>query len=126
MEVEWNLRLIRVVIEDGNPEICSGDVFEWGVDFQCEALLTIALEKETRAVLVEKNCYRVHAKVIYISKDPRYDCCVLDFGITALSESGAAVRRVFAVLSGRNETARTQLPSARSGRCGRARRGSGA
>jgi hypothetical protein len=89
MEVEWNLRLMREVIEDGNPEFCSGDVFRWGVDFQCETPLAIAPEEEIRAVLVEKNCYRVHARVIYISRDPKYDCCVLDFGISALSESGS-------------------------------------
>ena len=84
MALNLDIRLARWVIEDGEPEMHVGDVFQWFVEFHCKAPLSLSENNEKVAISVGNNHYRIEAEVIYISKDPRYNCCVLDFGITAI------------------------------------------
>ncbi len=87
MQVEWNLHMLRVVIDDGNPELHVGDVFDWTVTFWSEAILARSAERNKTAVPIANNYYRVNAEIIYISRDSTYEFCILDFGIMAISES---------------------------------------
>ncbi|SEB97143.1 hypothetical protein SAMN05443244_2315 [Terriglobus roseus] len=89
MGFDWKLQLQRYVIEDGSAEHYVGEVFTWVAEFHCAAVLELSTVRERLAFPVERNRYRVNAEVIYISQDPRHDCCVLDFGITAISETGS-------------------------------------
>lgn len=87
MQIEWNLHMLRMVIEDGNPEFHVGDVFDWTITFWSEAVLARSVERNKTAVPIANNYYRVNAEVIYISRGSRYEFCILDFGIMAISES---------------------------------------
>ena len=89
---DWNLRLMRWVIEDGEPEVYTDQVLEWVIDFRYEVPFRLSANRDKVAVLVEKNCYRVNAEVVYISQDPKYMCCILDCVITIVSELGALLR----------------------------------
>jgi hypothetical protein len=88
MESMWNLLLQRWVIEDGEPELHVGDVFEWPLTFWVDEMLTRANERTKAASPLAGNYYRVNAEVIYISQDPNQAGCILDFGMQAISESG--------------------------------------
>lgn len=89
MQIEWNLHLLRVVIDDGNPELHVGDIFDWTITFWSEAVLARSAERNKTAVPIANNYYyyRVNAEIIYISRDSKYEFCILDFGIRAISES---------------------------------------
>ncbi len=88
MDFEWNLHLLRGVIEDGEPERHVGEVFDWPVTFWSDVELIPAVEKTKLALPLADNYYRVNAEVIYISQDPNQQACILDFGIKAISELG--------------------------------------
>jgi len=88
MQTDWSLHLLRGVIDDGNPEIHVGDVFDWTITFWSKAVLTRSAERNKTAVPIANNYYHVNAEVIYISRDSKYEFCILDFGIMAVSESG--------------------------------------
>ena len=88
MHLEWNLHLLRVVIDDGLPERHVGDVFSWGISFWADVELIRAVERTKAAVPLADSSYRVNAEVIYISHDPHQAACILDFGIKAISELG--------------------------------------
>ena len=85
---EWNLHLLRVVIDDGNPELHVDDVFHWPVTFWSSRVLTNAVENTKKATPLGSGYYRVNAEVIYLSRDPDQAACILDFGIRAISEVG--------------------------------------
>jgi hypothetical protein len=88
MELEWNLRYFRWVIEDGEPERHVGDVFEWfAISLWSDAALTRVVKRTKSAVPIGDNSYRVNAEVIYISHDSEQAACVLDFGICAISNT---------------------------------------
>ena len=87
MQIEWNLHILRGVIDDGNPEFHVGDVFDWAISFWSEAVLARSAERNKTAVPIAKNYYRVNAEIIYISGDSKYEFCILDFGIRTVSES---------------------------------------
>jgi len=87
MQIEWNLHMLRVVIDDGNPEFHVGDVFDWTITFWSETVLARSVERNKTVVPIANNYYRVNAEIIYISRDSKYEFCILDFGITAISES---------------------------------------
>jgi hypothetical protein len=86
---DWNVLLMRWVIEDGYSEVHKNQVLTWIVEFQCETPLRLSTEKDKRALTLEENRYRINAEVVYISQDPKQMCCILDCGITVVSESGA-------------------------------------
>ena len=88
MQIEWNLHLLRGVIDDGNPEFHVGDVFNWTISFWADAVLLRSAETSKTAVPIANNSYRVNAEVIYISQDLTQAACILDFGIRVISESG--------------------------------------
>ena len=86
---EWNLHLLRMVIDDGNPELHVGDVIEWfAITFWSDTVLTRSMERTKAALPIANNYYRVNAEVIYISQDPKQAACILDFGLKAISELG--------------------------------------
>jgi hypothetical protein len=89
MNPEWNLHLLRVVIDDGKPELHVEDVFEWfAIIFWSDAALIRSIETTKAALPIANNYYRVNAEVIYVSQDPKQAACILDFGIKAISEPG--------------------------------------
>lgn len=88
MESVWNLHLERLVIEDGEPELHVGDVFDWLLTFWADEMLIRAVERTKFASPLVGNNYRVNAEVIYISQDPAQSGCILDFGMQAISELG--------------------------------------
>ena len=88
MESVWNLHLQRWVIEDGEPELHVGDVFDWPLTFWVDEMLMPAFEKTKVASPLVGNYYRVNAEVIYISQDLNQAGCILDFGMQAISELG--------------------------------------
>ena len=88
MHPEWNLLLLRGVIDDGEPERHVGDVFDWPITFWSHTVLTAAVETTKNALALANNYYRVNAEVIYISQDPTQKACILDFSIKAISEFG--------------------------------------
>jgi hypothetical protein len=87
MQIEWNLHMLRGVIDDGNPEFHVRDVFDWTITFWSKAVLSLSTERNKTAVPIADNYYRVNAEIIYISRDSRCEFCILDFGIMAISES---------------------------------------
>jgi hypothetical protein len=87
-ESDWNLHLQRYVIDDGNPELHVGDVFDWPLTFWVDAVLTRTVERTKVALALAGSYYRVDAEVIYISQDPNQAGCILDFGMKAISEVG--------------------------------------
>ena len=88
MESVWNLHLQRWVIEDGEPELHVGDVFDWPLTFWVDEMLVPAVERTKVASPLVGNYYRVNAEVIYISQDLNQAGCILDFGMQAISELG--------------------------------------
>jgi hypothetical protein len=88
MNPEWNLHLLRVVIDDSEPELRVDDVFEWPISFWSDMTLIRTVERTKIALPVANNYYRVNAEVIYVSQDPKQEACILDFGIKAISELG--------------------------------------
>jgi hypothetical protein len=88
MESVWNLHLQRWVIEDGEPELHVGDVFDWPLTFWVDEMLMPAVERTKVASPLVGNYYRVNAEVIYISQDLNQAGCILDFGMQAISELG--------------------------------------
>jgi hypothetical protein len=84
----WNVHLQRWLIEDGEPELHVGDVFDWTLTFWSDKVLIRAVEKTKTAIPLADNYYRVNAEVIYISQDPSQAGCILDFGMQAISEMG--------------------------------------
>jgi hypothetical protein len=60
----------RWVIEDGEPELHVGDVFDWPLTFWVDEMLIRAVERTKIASPLVGNYYRVNAEVIYISHDP--------------------------------------------------------
>ena len=88
MESVWNLHLQRVVIEDGEPDLHVGDIFDWPLTFWVDEVLIQAVERTKVASPLAGNYYRVNAEVIYISQDPTQAGCILDFGMQAISELG--------------------------------------
>jgi hypothetical protein len=84
----WNLHLQRWVIEDGEPELHVGDVFDWTISFWSEKVLARTAVKTKAAIPLADNYYRVTAQVIYVSQDPSQAGCILDFGMEAISEMG--------------------------------------
>jgi hypothetical protein len=78
--LEWNLHLLRVVIDDDGAKFHVGDVFDWGISFWSDAALIRAVERTKAAVPLADNYYRVNAEVIYVSHDPKQAACILDFG----------------------------------------------
>src|ERR1700760_4062481 len=83
-QLEWNLHLLRWVIDDGEPERHVGDVFDWRISFWSDAALMCAGERTKTAVPLGDSYYRVSAEVIYVSYDPEQAACILDFGIKAI------------------------------------------
>jgi hypothetical protein len=88
MESVWNLHLQRWVIEDGEPELHIGDVFDWPLSFWVDEMLIRSVERTKVASPLVANYYRVNAEVIYISQDPTQAGCILNFGMQAISELG--------------------------------------
>ena len=89
MNPEWNLHLLRVVIDDGQPELHVEDVFEWfAITFWSDAALIRSMERTKAALPIANNYYSVNAGVIYVSQDPKQAACILDFGINVISEPG--------------------------------------
>jgi hypothetical protein len=87
-ESVWNLHLDRYVIDDGNPELQVGDVFDWPLTFWADAVLTRTVARTKVVLALAGNYYGVDAEVIYISQDPGQAGCILDFGMKAISEAG--------------------------------------
>ena len=94
MEADWYLHYFRWVIEDGEPELHVGDVFDWfSVSFWADAVLSPSADRVKRCFELDRThfSYRVNAEVLYISSDPAQGTCVLDFGLQACSQLGALI-----------------------------------
>jgi len=89
MHIDWDLHYSRWVINDGEPELHVGDVFDWfAVSFWSDSPLIPTAERTRTAVAIADGCYRVNAEVTYLSHDPKQAACIIDFGIKAISEAG--------------------------------------
>lgn len=89
--VEWDLHYLRVVIEDGYPDVHVGEDIDWFADFETHALLTPSANKTKSAVPLSNGYYLITAEVIYISHETNQEACLLDFGIKAISEAGGVL-----------------------------------
>jgi hypothetical protein len=49
-QFEWNLHLLRMVIDDGEGGFHVGDMFNWGIGFWSDARLIGAVDR-TKAVV---------------------------------------------------------------------------
>src|SRR5579872_3123071 len=88
MKSTWSLHLQRRVIEDGEPELHVGDVFDWPQTFWSDKVLIRTPDRSKSAIPLADNCYHINAEVIYISRDPAQGGCIVDFGVQAVSEVG--------------------------------------
>jgi hypothetical protein len=87
MHLDWNIHYFRWVIDDGEPELHVGDVFDWGaVSFWSDAPLIRSPESTRSAAPIVDGRYRVSAEIIYVSQDPKQAACIIDFGIRAISD----------------------------------------
>ena len=84
---KWDLHLLRVVIDDGEPERHVGDAFRWLASFWSHAGLIQSTERTRSALRIGGHAYRVNAEIVWISDDPVYLSYILDFGIRSISES---------------------------------------
>ena len=78
MELEWNLRYARWVIEDGQPDLHVGETLKWfAVAFGAEDPLVRTTVSKSSAFPVDDYRYRVVAQLTYLSES----ACIIDFGL---------------------------------------------
>ncbi len=81
MSQEWNLHYARWIIEDGQPERCVQEEFNWfSLEFETTNKMERGSERRKYALPASDYRYRMSAEIIFLSEK----AAVLDFGLKAI------------------------------------------